>query len=119
MSDSEWRRNVSRSWLPDAVAICSFAWSMWKKLRANRWKAHWREFDDYGFYRRRIDDELSELDRAQRFEGSREVMGESADVGNFAMMIHDRARLGLLPTPEPPDEEELGAKESFFNDSTK
>jgi hypothetical protein len=70
---------------------------MWKKLRENRHKHHWREVRDFHFYRRRIDDELAELDRAQRFVSPKAVMREAADVGNFAMMIHDRARWELDP----------------------
>ncbi len=95
-----------RYWFYDAFGVLRFAWSMWKKLRANRHKAHWTGYGDFDFYRQRIDDELSELDLAHsamlnaRFkddpvmtDGSW-MMEEAADVGNFAMMIHERTRLG-------------------------
>jgi hypothetical protein len=70
---------------------------MWKKLRVNRFKAHWIENGDFFFFRQRIDDELLELENAWDGGSARDVMMEAADVGNFAMMIHDRARRVHLP----------------------
>lgn len=101
-----------RHWWYDATGVLRFAWSMWKKLRANRHKEHWTGDGDFEFYRKRIEDELHEMTAAYRAvvyqtpRGSRyqpkldailrrALMKEAADVGNFAMMIHERARLGL------------------------
>ncbi len=100
-----------REWWLDAVGVLSFAWSMWKKLRKNRHKAHWSGYGNFEFYRQRIEDELSELTYAHEsiayarrstnhqpklvviLQG--DAMREAADVGNFAMMIHERARKGI------------------------
>ncbi len=90
MSDDEWERDAARVWWGDASAVLHFGWSMWKKLRANRHKAHWRDKGDFLFFRSRIDDELLELENAT---SPSEQMEECADVGNFAMMIHEQARL--------------------------
>ena len=98
-----------RHWWYDAMGVLRFAWSMWKKLRANRHKEHWTEYGDYIFFRGRIENELDELDLAHRAKVNlvrkvpspkfvsecRWEMEEAADAGNFLMMIHERARLGL------------------------
>ncbi len=96
MSDSDWMRMRPdpRVWWLDAYGVFRFALSMWNKLRANRFKAHWLDNGDYYFFRARIEEELEELDLAGTYK---ERMDETADIGNFAMMIHEQARRRKLP----------------------
>jgi hypothetical protein len=100
----------------DAYGILRLAWTMWRKLRENRDKAHWldeiRGTPEYGdsFLFSRMSDERGELINALRIAHRNErpprlpapllsrdplwhdVQREAADVANFAMMIHERAR---------------------------
>lgn len=99
MSDSNWIMERPRTFIHDLSGVIHFAWSMFKKLRQHRHKASWVTNGDYAFFRERVNDELIELDMAYRifYEASQEfgayqVMLESADAGNFLMMIHERAR---------------------------
>ena len=59
-------RNTARNWFHDAVGVLHFAWSMYKKLRRNKYKANWFDDGDMTFFRKRINDELIELDMAMR-----------------------------------------------------
>jgi NTP pyrophosphatase (non-canonical NTP hydrolase) len=80
-----------------------FAKCMEKKLQANDHKGHWSNCT-LAYLKRRIREELSELERAVPRDGfysfytSEEVaniVSEAADVANFAMMIADKARASL------------------------
>lgn len=97
----------------DAYGIVRLAWTMWRKLRENSHKDHWRTWEpdltgDEFFYGR-LDGEVTELSAAfgearsweRRSAGKyphlwRNVQRECADVANFAMMIHERARKRTL-----------------------
>lgn len=88
-SDRNRFRSKPRRWGLDVIGVAHLAYSMLKKLHANRYKAHWIEDASFEFYRMRIDEELAELDKATT---PNDRMQETADIANFAMMIHERAR---------------------------
>ncbi len=92
MSDPLHPKGKRSAW-SDAIDVLMFALDMFKKLRRNRHKDHWRSdavTDAYLFDR--MDDEVRELLDAMVGEGAQCVRDECADVGNFAMMIHSRWR---------------------------
>ena len=89
-SDTQWFRKEARGVFHDFVGIVSFAWSMWKKLRENKHKASWIDNGTLDFFQNRIEEELNELRYQADTDSDR--MKECADIGNFAMMIHERSR---------------------------
>jgi NTP pyrophosphatase (non-canonical NTP hydrolase) len=78
----------------DAYGILRIGWTMWRKLRENRDKAHWLQADgDDIYYMARLSEEADELRSAVLgLEPEENLQREAADVANFAMMIHERAR---------------------------
>lgn len=50
----------------------------------------WQVHCDISYLLRRLREELRELEKAS---GSEEISAEAVDVGNFAMMVWDRARI--------------------------
>ena len=75
--------------------VLRFAVEMERKLRANDHKGGWDD-DEVEDLLARIPEETAELERAlERYysvhtQGPDEVVGEAADVANFAMMVADR-----------------------------
>lgn len=71
-------------------SIMRFAQQMEEKLAANDHKGGW-ENEDIGYLLTRLREELDELVNAVDFGTQKDVVGEAADIANFAMMIADRA----------------------------
>ena len=103
MSDP--RGDTHRALFLDLWGVFRLALTMVQKLRANRHKAHWLtwEPDSIGdeWLMDRIEDELTELRMAHGSGTIEDVMSEAADIANFAMMVHERARRWDRPTPTP------------------
>jgi len=72
-------------------SVLWFASEMEKKLKENDHKEGWDK-TAYLHLVWRLREETSELERALWAEDYEAVIKESADVGNFAMMIADKAR---------------------------
>lgn len=68
-----------------------FAQQMELKLLDNEHKGHWSRDSLLGLLQR-LHEELCELLAAIRRENLENVIGEAADVANFAMIIADNAR---------------------------
>jgi len=69
--------------------VLKFAIAMSGKLSANSDKSGWWN-EDNGYLFRRLGQEIAELRRAIKKNKSKEdIIGEAADVANFAMMIAD------------------------------
>ena len=75
-------------------SVCSFADAMEQKLQENEHKSTWREIDNRVLWGR-LCDEIVELRETIENGNATDVMRESADVGNFAMMIFDNAKSEL------------------------
>ena len=71
-----------------------FAEQMERKLRENDWKGGW-QVDSYQSLCQRLKEEGSELEQlipSVLKDSPSHVIGEAADVANFAMMIADNAK---------------------------
>lgn len=74
------------------TAILRFARLMERNLRRNDHKGGW-ETCSQGYLRRRLKDEVRELDRAFKKKDVGAIKYECADIANFAMMISDKGEL--------------------------
>ena len=79
---------VARESADDALAIERFAAHMFAKLRANMHKAHWSTVEEAWLFARLVE-EVGELAAALLAHDEDAIRDECADVGNFAMMIHE------------------------------
>jgi len=73
------------------IEVVQFARDMERKLKANEHKSHWSGMTP-PWLLRRLRAETNELARALKAKNAKRVIDESADVGNFAMMLADKAR---------------------------
>lgn len=86
--------------------LTAFAQDMERALRKNDYKGEtsWRE-DTFAALFLRLREEMDELEVALRAGGTVEnlenVIRESADVANFAMMVADLARIDIAQAREP------------------
>lgn len=74
------------------IELARFQFAMAEKLQLpkNQAKAHWSELSIPAI-RRRLNDELKELDEAiMNNESTEAVISECVDVANFAMFLADR-----------------------------
>lgn len=84
--------------------VLAFAQAMEAKLRehdGDRGAAGWRR-DSTSALLRRLREEVEELALVGPFTCVDEVLGEAADVGNFAMMIADVCGVLRAPAPSAP-----------------
>ena len=79
-----------RNWWEDVYGVFRLSLTMLSKLKKNRHKAHWLGYGNFDFYMGRLFQECEELDSICLSPTERQM--EAADVANFAMMIHERAR---------------------------
>ena len=90
--------DIERSEERDLEAVKWFTTLMHKKLRKNKCKQDWLEYDE-SYILRRLNEELDELKDAlfkQRSSASiEEAMLECADVANFAMMMAEKLKANL------------------------
>jgi len=78
--------------------ISNFSKAMDMKLRRhddNRGSHGWRQ-DTLVNLRFRLEEEVRELETAIGSDNPQRIMEEAVDVGNFAMMIFDKAKRGEL-----------------------
>ena len=83
----------------DIKAVNWFKKQMLKKLGENSDKNHWLECS-YDYLFKRLEEEMREfqellLDDKVPYKHKKVIL-ECSDIGNFAMMIADKARLGML-----------------------
>ncbi len=90
MPNDEAPCNRPRYWWEDVYGVFRLSLTMLRKLKQNRHKTHWLDYSDFDFYMKRLRDEVEELDSLCLDTNDRQE--EAADVANFAMMIHERAR---------------------------
>lgn len=90
--DAEVVRAIAR------IEVLQFARDMERKLKANDHKGHWSGMTP-SWLLRRLRSETNELAKALKAKDGKHIVDEAADVGNFAMMIADKAR-ALLAQPE-------------------
>jgi NTP pyrophosphatase (non-canonical NTP hydrolase) len=64
------------------------------KLMRNMHKQSWR-YSDIGYLRRRLDQELKELDEAIASGDEKSISSECGDCSNFLMMIHDLSEISI------------------------
>lgn len=75
----------------DQVALYKFMADMFRKLRANKHKAHWSTVTE-AFLIVRLAEEFAELADVLGKGTPQQIIDECADVANFAMMIADNER---------------------------
>jgi hypothetical protein len=82
--------------------VVAFAEDMERKLKLNDHKGRWHA-ESLSYLFSRLHEKLTELEaaimliRSSDHESVQHVVNEAADVGNFAMMIADNAKLGEDP----------------------
>ena len=71
--------------------VIEYAVEMEKKLQANDHKKDWKSLSvsDSAWFLSRLKDEVAELEEALEIGTTEDIVKETADVGNFAMMIMD------------------------------
>jgi len=70
-------------------SLLRFVWLMESKLTQNDHKKSWNLCEDNYLFSRLLQ-ECSELDQALKAESPEDIISESVDVANFAMMIADK-----------------------------
>jgi NTP pyrophosphatase (non-canonical NTP hydrolase) len=80
-----------REYSVDRDAVAEFSRDMLDKMSKNRHKAHWNTVSNFWLLIR-LKQEVEELHQA--LLSGDNIVGESADVANFAMMIADNVKNG-------------------------